>query len=154
MNCRPLHHRRRGPSGLSYRGNPGVNWDANLTWIKGNHNIKTGAQFIYVNRLQNNLTQSYCFSDAQTSNMGAARTGNSLASALIWDCQTGTRQAASIRLGLFLRFKVWSGYIQDEWKLRPNLTVNLGLRYDYLPRSSRLNGRLRTALEPVLAAIS
>src|SRR5207253_7362669 len=72
-----------GQRGVSDRGNPGVNWDASITWIKGNHNIKAGVQFIYVNRFQNNLFQQYGFADSQTSNIGAARTGNSLASALM-----------------------------------------------------------------------
>jgi outer membrane receptor protein involved in Fe transport len=26
--------------------------------------------------------------------------------------------------------KAWSGYVQDEWKILPNLSVNLGVRYD------------------------
>jgi len=133
---------QRGPSG---RGNPGVNWDASLTWIKGNHNIKTGAQFIYVNRLQTNLSQSFSFSDAQTSNLGAARTGNSLASALLGFPSGYSAQTPELG-EVFLRFNVWSGYIQDEWKVRPNLTVNLGLRYDYLPSVAILNGRLGNAL--------
>ena len=135
-----------GQRGLSYRGNPGINWDAGLTWIRGNHNIKAGAQFIYVNRYQNNLSQAYGFSDSQTSNLGAAKTGNSLGSALLGFPATYTGslpQYASV----YFRFNVWAGYIQDEWKVKPNLTVNLGLRYDYLTQITPLNGRLSNVLD-------
>jgi hypothetical protein len=135
-----------GQRGLSYRGNPGINWDAGLTWIKGNHNIKLGGQFIYVNRYQNNLSQAYGFSDAQTSNIGAAKTGNSLGSALLGypASYTGSLpQYASV----YFRFNVWAGYVQDEWKVKPNLTVNWGLRYDYLTQITPLNGRLSNVLD-------
>ena len=135
-----------GQRGLSQRGNPGVNWDANITWLKGNHNIKAGAQFIYVNRLQNNLFQQYVFADAQTSNIGAAKTGNSLASALLGMPSTYTGQLPQYAQ-VFFRFNVWSGYIQDEWKLKPNFTLNLGLRYDFLPKIVPLNNRLSNGLD-------
>ena len=34
-----------------------------------------------------------------------------------------------------------SGYILDELKLRPNLTLNVGLRYDYFGLDHEVNGR-------------
>ncbi|HEX3879773.1 MAG TPA: carboxypeptidase regulatory-like domain-containing protein [Bryobacteraceae bacterium] len=33
------------------------------------------------------------------------------------------------------------GYVQDEWKIRPNLTMNAGLRYDFFNELSESHGR-------------
>jgi hypothetical protein len=30
-----------------------------------------------------------------------------------------------------LNYKIYSAYISDQWRVRPNLTLNLGLRYEY-----------------------
>jgi hypothetical protein len=135
-----------GQRGVSDRGNPGINWDANITWIKGNHNIKAGAQFIYVNRYQNNLFQQYNFVDVTTSNAGASKTGNSLASAMLGIPDNFTGQQPQYA-GVYFRFNVWSGYLQDEWRLKPNLTLSWGVRYDYLPKVVPLNDRLSNGLD-------
>ena len=135
-----------GQRGLSQRGNPGVNWDASVTWIKGTHNIKAGAQFIYVNRLQNNLFQQYTFSDSQTSNIGAPKTGNSLASALMGLPNGYTGQLPQYAQ-VYFRYNTWAFYFQDEWRVRPNLTVTLAMRYDFLGQIVPLNGRLSNSLD-------
>ena len=135
-----------GQQGASQRGNPGANWDAGITWIKGNHNIKTGAQYIYVNRYQTNLSQSYTFADSQTSNMGAAKTGNSLASALL-GMPASYSGSTPLYSEDYFKFTVWSGYIEDEWRVRRNLTIDWGLRYDYLGQITPLNDRLSNALD-------
>jgi hypothetical protein len=136
-----------GNRGLSYRGNPVANTDASITWMKGNHSIKAGFQYLYQNRLQNNLFQQFNFNDNLTSSdMKGGKTGNSLASALLGIPYQFTGELPEFA-EIHFRVTVWSGYIQDEWKVRPNLTLNWGIRYDYVPKITPLNDRLSNALD-------
>jgi hypothetical protein len=136
-----------GNRGLSYRGNPVANADASVTWIKGNHSLKAGGQYLYQNRLQNNLFQQFNFNDNLTSSdMKGGKTGNSLASALLGLPYQYTGELPQYA-EIFFRVTVWSGYLQDEWKVRRNLTVNWGLRYDYVPKIKPLNDRLSNAVD-------
>jgi hypothetical protein len=136
-----------GNRGLSYRGNPVANTDASLTWIKGNHSIKAGFQYLYQNRLQNNLFQQFNFNDNLTSSdMKGGKTGNSLASALLGIPYQYTGELPKYA-EIHFRVTVWSGYLQDEWKVKPNLMLNWGIRYDYIPKISPLNNRLSNAVD-------
>jgi hypothetical protein len=48
----------------------------------------------------------------------------------------------------YLRDKIFSGYIQDDWRIRPNLTLNLGLRYEFATIPTEKNGRIAIMPSP------
>jgi len=142
----PYNSSNAGNDGERERGNPVVNWNASFTWVKGSHTITGGSGYIYQNRLQRNLYQQFNFSDSTTSNVNASKTGNSLASALLALPNSFTAQTPSLS-EVYFSMSNWSGYIQDSWHATPKLTINYGLRYDYLPRVHMLDDRLSNAID-------
>ncbi len=141
-----------GSSGDSQRGNPVVNGGGSVSWVRGRHTMKAGVDYLYQNRLQRNLFQQYTFSDTITSNVNQQdpvtklATGNSLASALLALPATFTGQTPD-NAEVYFNLQLWSGYVQDSWKATPNLTLNLGLRYEYLPGIHMLDHRLANILD-------
>ncbi len=134
-----------GVRGSALRENP--NWSAasSLVWIKGNHNLKFGGWYIEAKRIQLNTFQRYTFSDEQTRNPSAASntTGLSLASALLgfpnnFDAQLPVLHGGPVQF----KYASWAAFGQDEWRVRRNVVLTLGLRYDYLTQPKTIDGRL------------
>jgi hypothetical protein len=120
-----------------------------VSWIKGKHNFKFGGEVRMLQFNVRRLTRSsgeFDFDAAQTSSSTGAG-GDSVASALFGFVDTET-----LNYGAFsgVRYKDYSFYAQDSYKLRPRLTLNYGLRYDFdLPASEAFNRF--SAVDPTLA---
>jgi hypothetical protein len=133
-----------GGAGLQFFGAPGPSvfnqWTYSyqdiLTKILGRHTLKAGGQvtrLYYLNNAVYNARPSYTFrnvwdflNDAPYQESG---TFNPL-----------TGQATENRLDE--RSNLWAFFAQDDFKLRPNLTVTLGLRWSYFGPLSSKQGNL------------
>jgi len=113
-----------------------------LTWVKGKHNLKFGVDF---RKLQNNLLQgaqsgSFTFSRNETAFPSAALrgvTGNAFASFLLGEVDSGSLSINEVTRGMRLTY--FAGYAQDDFKLTPTITLNLGLRWDLFTPMKEVN---------------
>jgi Carboxypeptidase regulatory-like domain len=95
----------------------------NVSWNRGNHNFKFGTD-LHWQRSDilggNNSHGQFQFNGTFT--------GVSLADFLL-----GMSSQANLTTALIgqMRFRNYMFYAQDDWKIRPRLTLNLGLRYEF-----------------------
>ncbi len=109
----------------------------NWLWNKGRHNFNIGGQFRRT--YQDLFACQFCgatfsFSQRTTStpntndpNFGSY--GSSFASFLLGEVDAGVRLNSNVTR---LRNKEFAFYIQDDMKVNPRLTLNLGLRWDIM----------------------
>ena len=143
---------------FSYKHNGG----GDATWIMGSHTIKFGGVYGYYRKNENALAgsnegtynsflntlttsaqqASVLAPNAATQETNATRRANfqSFANFLLGNNLTFTQ--AHFDYTADLRSQIFEGYVQDEWRVRPHLTLYYGLRYSYFGSPYDKNGRL------------
>jgi outer membrane receptor protein involved in Fe transport len=108
-------------------------WQAasDITWVTGRHSVKFGLDvrreamnIAFINRPNGDLT----FSGNLTAMPGVAGTGSAVADFLLGlpaQARATTQQVTQDGYGW-----LFAGYVQDDFRVTPRLTVNLGLRYE------------------------
>ncbi|MCX6631760.1 MAG: TonB-dependent receptor [Candidatus Solibacter sp.] len=127
----------------------------NVLWVKGRHSMVFGFQWQALQDNQNfALFASFNFNSAQTQGYNATgslvtTTGNAYASYLLGAMNSsGVTQNSIGETGG--RYKTYAAYIQDDWKVTPRLTLNLGLRWDLFSPFTEVNN-LMSFFDPDLA---
>ncbi|MEX2262350.1 MAG: TonB-dependent receptor [Bryobacteraceae bacterium] len=103
-----------------------------LTWIRGKHTLKFGGDFRMQQANQTQLrapSGTFQFPAALTADpQRPAGTGFGFATFMYGAVASAV---ASTHVGFANEGHSMSFFVQDDWKITPRLTLNLGLRYDY-----------------------
>jgi hypothetical protein len=118
-------------------------WSDGLTWVKGNHTFKFGVdvrrarfdQYYYFD-----VNGEYVFDNSGPNGIIPAD-GDQYAEFLLGLADTytqGSGQREDVRsLAVY-------PFVQDSWKIKPNLTLNYGLRWEFSPPQTDISGHVET----------
>lgn len=119
-----------------------ITGEDHISWTLGAHSLKLGGTFRWVRSwfdISASSRGSYTFSGAFTQNpQRPAGTGSGIADFLLGIPVSGT---LSNRISGDLRYSYYGGFVQDDWKVTPRLTLNLGARYEFWTQPVERNNR-------------
>jgi hypothetical protein len=159
------------------RNTPNWNIDNNVSWLKGAHSFTFGGSFLQVTHTQNGsnaaATVDIGFDNTNdparglftTANFPGATNANLTEARSIYGLLTGRVTAINatarlnaagteyVYLGNLLqrdRMNSFAAYAQDSWRMKPNLTLNYGVRWEVLlPFYPLINTRTMSTVEDV-----
>ena len=128
-------------SALNGRAAPYTNYSLsfidNLTWIHGNHNVKFGVEF----RPEHLKTAFYGGTTYSFANIQAFLAD--VPTSVAFNGDTTAMSPFTGKSGFSVMHQAfYIGYVQDEWKIRPNFTMSYGLRYEYYSPLKESNNKV------------
>lgn len=120
----------QGPAELEINPSTDISFSDNLSIVRGNHTIRTGALISRIRVNRNTAvpyTGNFNFQGANRANS----TGNAIADALLGNFFTYS-EASYESIGFFRATQV-EALAQDNFKVRRSLSLEFGVRYYYIP---------------------
>ncbi len=138
----------------SFNRNETNSLSSSLQWNRGHHNVTLGGDF---------RRQQFNYLSQQDPRGSFTFTGIATGQSDFADFLKGIPDTSSIAFGnadKYLRQSVYDAYLTDDWRLRPDLTISAGIRWEYGAPITELHGRLVnldvapgfSAVAPVLAS--
>jgi len=125
-----------------------------LNWTKGNHQLRFGGQYVHLR--DNRTFGAYEYADASLGSSNASALNNLVGGQLFnftvavnpqgkYPCAVNPATGALIpaadctvqtpvespNFSRSNRYHEWAVYFNDQWKIKPRFTLNLGVRYEY-----------------------
>jgi hypothetical protein len=106
-----------------------------VSYTAGKHQVKFGAQLYH-------RTDRFIIGQSQEGTFGFTTryTGDAFGDFLLGLPNSALRSYPLSNYGVY--GNVWSGFAQDDWQIFPNLTLNIGLRYEMDPFFNAMNGQM------------
>jgi hypothetical protein len=132
--------------------NPYYDVQESVSYLSGKHTFKFGVEFAHM-EADGNVHDSrgtFNFNGGSTflNGTGCDPTNGTNSTSLedfFAGCLSGKGNAPNQLLGSAIRTITWNstaGFVQDDWRLTPKLTLNLGLRYSYVSPFHEANNGL------------
>lgn len=121
-----------------------------FTWLRGSHSFRFGAEYrrYYRNNRSSFTPGVYFFHNENTALPGfGSQTGFAYSSFLLGAVRNTGLGIPLVNPGI--RANVTAVYFQDDWKMTPNLTLNLGIRWDIPSPLTEVVSRM-SGLNPTL----
>ncbi|MCU1291991.1 MAG: TonB-dependent hemoglobin/transferrin/lactoferrin receptor family protein, partial [Bryobacterales bacterium] len=126
-----------------------IQFEDTVSWTRGRQQLKFG--FRYIRELASPFTNTttrgqLTFNDNFTNNpldpqgVTTGPNGSGLATLLFGYPNSGSRNY--LQTPYYITNGEWAGFFQDDWKVTPRLTLNLGLRYDVFTPDTEIRNRL------------
>jgi len=116
-----------------------------LSVVRGKHNIKMGENFIHEKFFE--ITD---FAGVPSFSFQGKYTGTGLGDYLLGAPYSGTTSVGDSHQNL--RSNYWAVYLQDDWRVTPELTLNMGGRYEHMQKPYDTENRTEwfdpTAINP------
>jgi hypothetical protein len=117
-------------------------WKGELSKFQGKHSLKTGYEYRLLRHNAWQITERQFsfdngFTQGPVGNRPTTTGGFAYASFLLGYAASGTN---SISPALAAQYQYHAAYVQDDFRLSPKLTLNLGIRWEFTtPRTERFN---------------
>jgi hypothetical protein len=123
-------------------------WAGNITWVKGNHTLRAGVDFVQQQINEDFEEATFCtfctgaggfqFSQGTTQlNGGPAGNDYNAFAAFLLGLPTNAGKVALIPPQYKDYSNIFSTYLRDQWQPTPKLTLTYGTRWEYYPFPTR-----------------